>query len=109
MLIALLVLAFRVVLGDQRIPVTLAVLDQMVGDFPDGRLLFLVALSALGDQGVGDDFLQRLTILTALALVQQTVHVVGGETLIGEDGINVHVVVLGGVVFFGQNGGGQSE
>lgn len=76
----------------------------MVNDFPDRVLLVVVAFAAAGDEGVGDHLLQGLTILVALALVQQAVHVVAGEPLVGQNGINIDVVVLGGVVITSSNG-----
>lgn len=97
LLVVLPELALGIVLGDERVPVGASVLVQVSGHLPHRDPLLLVALDAPGDQRIGDDALEGESVLVALALVQQAADVVGGQPVVGQDGVDVDVVVLGGV------------
>lgn len=98
LLVVLLVGSLRIILGNQGIPVSFTGLDQVMDNFPHGFLLVVVTFAAAGDESVRDHILQGFAIFIALAFIEETVHVVGGEPLVGQNGIYVDVVVLGSVV-----------
>lgn len=105
LLVILSVGSLGIVLGYQAVPIGFAVLDQVMGDFPYGFLLFFTAFGASGDEGVGNHVLQCSSVFAALSLVQKALDVVGGQPVVGQDGIDVDVVVFGGVTFtFGDYG-----
>lgn len=96
-------LAFGVVLLQEGIPVLFVVLVEVTDDLFDRSLLLVVAFCAAGDEGVGDDLLQRLAVFAALGLLQEALDVVFDQTAVGEDGVDVDVVVLGGVLVGGED------
>lgn len=101
--------ALRIVLGQEGFPLGASFLDQETYHLPHGGFLLIVAFYAVGDQRVGDDALQSVAFIVALALVQEAVQVVSEETIVGQYGIDVDVVVLGGVVLRGEDGGEEQR
>lgn len=109
MRVVLLVGALRVVLGRQLLEHVVVFLHQIVDHLLNGRFLFRGASLAGVQQGVGDDFLEDVAFFRALALVQQAVDVALEETVVVEDGVDVDVVVLAGVVLNGEGGSHHEE
>uniref|UniRef100_A0A182IJ37 Uncharacterized protein n=1 Tax=Anopheles atroparvus TaxID=41427 RepID=A0A182IJ37_ANOAO len=94
---------------EESIPLALAVVDQVVDHLVGAGLLLLAALGAIGQQGVGQDALQLVTVRGAAALVHQALEVVVEQAVRLQDLVQIDTIVLGGVLLLGGNGSNQGQ
>jgi hypothetical protein len=109
-LVFLLISVVGVVFGLQGLPLFWLLLNQELDHTLSAVLLFLTALAALGQQGIGQAAFQFIAVGCATALIDQTLEVVGEQAVRLQDAVQVDVVILGGVlVVGGGHDGDQGE
>uniref|UniRef100_A0A2M4D715 Putative secreted protein n=1 Tax=Anopheles darlingi TaxID=43151 RepID=A0A2M4D715_ANODA len=103
------VLALRIVLLLQHLPLFAAILDHVFDHAYGTRTLLLTALSTVGFQGIRQDALQLVTVRGATALLKQTLVVVVEQAVRLQDLIRIDTIVLGGVLILGSYRGEQGQ
>uniref|UniRef100_A0A8D8PUX4 Uncharacterized protein n=1 Tax=Cacopsylla melanoneura TaxID=428564 RepID=A0A8D8PUX4_9HEMI len=94
MLVLALVQTTGIIFLLQSLPVGSSLAHHMVDNFVTRLTLLLVAFGTTAGQGVGDCFFQFSSLIGAGSLIHQTLDVIGQNSVIAEDLINIKVIVF---------------